>query len=73
MENIGERVRQARLLRGYSQTDLARVSGVHKDTISTIELGKHTPHPSTQRRLAEGLGIEVAELLGKAPASVGSS
>lgn len=62
-EHAGERLREARLLKGWSQGILSSQSGVHKDTISGIERGEHTPRPVTLRRLAKALGIEVPDLL----------
>jgi transcriptional regulator with XRE-family HTH domain len=54
-------LREARRRKGWSQKDLAEKSGVGQDTISGIESGRHEPRPSTLRKLAEALGIEVAE------------
>jgi transcriptional regulator with XRE-family HTH domain len=73
VDNIGQRLKEERQLRGWSQRDLARQTGVNTDTISGIETGQHEPRPSTLRKLAEGLGVEVRNLflepaLPKAPA-----
>jgi transcriptional regulator with XRE-family HTH domain len=73
VDNIGQRLREERQLRGWSQRDLARETRVNTDTISGIETGQHEPRPSTLRKLAEGLGIEVRDLFAegavpKAPA-----
>ncbi len=74
MDAIGQRLKEERLRKGWSQRDLARETGVNADTISGIETGQHEPRPSTLRRLTEGLGIEVRDLfaeptlLGKAEA-----
>jgi transcriptional regulator with XRE-family HTH domain len=70
---VGERLKEERLLRGWSQRDLAQEAGTTAETISSIETGQHDPRPSTLRKLAEGLGIEVRDLfmepaLPKAPA-----
>jgi transcriptional regulator with XRE-family HTH domain len=62
VDNISRRLREERQLRGWSQRDLARETGVNTDTISGIETGQHEPRPSTLRKLAEGLGIEVRDL-----------
>jgi len=62
VDNIGQRLREERQFRGWSQRDLARETGVNTDTISGIETGAHEPRPSTLRKLAEGLGIEVRDL-----------
>jgi transcriptional regulator with XRE-family HTH domain len=41
------------------------MAGVSQYTVSEIEQGKRDPHPSTLRKLAEALGIEVAALFGE--------
>ena len=63
-----ERLRALRELAGYSQQELADVSGVSQHTISEIELGRRKPQGRTLRKLAKVLGVEVADLLG-GPAS----
>ncbi len=74
-ERAGEHIREARLLKGWSQQMLAdktkesraasggRRGGVTKDTISKLERGEQTPRPVTLRRLAKALGLEVSDLL----------
>jgi transcriptional regulator with XRE-family HTH domain len=59
-----EMLRQIRELAGYSQQELADESGVSQHTISEIELGRRKPQGRTLRKLAEILGVEVADLLG---------
>ena len=61
MDGVGQRLREERQLRGWSQRDLARETGVNPDTISGIETEQHEPRPSTLRKLAEGLGLEVRD------------
>jgi transcriptional regulator with XRE-family HTH domain len=58
---VGKNVRQIRLQKGLSQTDLKSISGVGQDSISGIESGKHRPRPSTLRKLAAALGVEVED------------
>jgi transcriptional regulator with XRE-family HTH domain len=48
--------------RGWTQADLAREAGVHLETISGIEAGRHEPRPSTLQKLASAFGVEVEEL-----------
>ena len=47
--------------KGWSQKDLAEESGVGQDTISGIESGRHEPRPTTLRKLADALDVEVAD------------
>jgi transcriptional regulator with XRE-family HTH domain len=71
------KLREIRLRRGFSQADLSAVTGVAEFTISEIESGKRAnPRPSTLRKLAQALEVEVADLfedarppLGPAPTS----
>ncbi len=65
MGTIGERLRQARMRRVWTQENLARASGIPIVTISRIENGHHEgqPRQSTIRKLAGALGVEAAWLL----------
>lgn len=65
MGTIGERLRQTRMRRVWTQDDLARESGIPIVTISRIENGRHEgqPRQSTIRKLAGALGVEPAWLL----------
>jgi transcriptional regulator with XRE-family HTH domain len=56
-----ERVKEIRRRKGWSQKELAEESGVGQDTISGIESGRHEPRPSTLRKLADALDVEVAD------------
>ena len=47
-----------------SQEELARKSGVARDTISKLETGRRGAYPTTVRKLAAGLGVEPRLLLG---------
>lgn len=61
MVSVGDRIKDERRHQGLSQKDLGGISGVNQDTISGIESGRHEPRPSTLRKLAHALGIEVAD------------
>ena len=56
-----EILREFRRQKGWSQKDLADESGVGQDTISGIERGQHEPRPSTLRKLATALDVEIAD------------
>jgi len=60
----GEKLRQLRLQRGLSQRDLP----VAHDTVSAIESGRRSPHPSTLRKLAAALDVEVRDFFEEANA-----
>lgn len=46
-----------------TQHELADAAGVGRATIARLELGAPNPSPSTMRKLAAALKVEVAELL----------
>ena len=58
-----DRLKALRRLRAYSQQDLADAAGVGRNTISRIERGETGAQGRTLRRLAEALGVDVAELV----------
>src|SRR5687768_8177442 len=65
-------LREIRLRRGLSQADLSAMTGVAEFTISQIESGKRAnPRPSTLRKLAQGLGVEVTDLYGELDSPLG--
>jgi len=66
-------LRRLRLHKGWSQQDLAGKSGVGQDTISGIESGRREPRPSTLRKLAQALGVEVADFFRVPAAPLASS
>ena len=58
-----EKLREARLNRGYSQLELAELAGVSQASIAMIETGaRKNPHPRTLRKLAGALDIAVRDL-----------
>jgi len=56
-----EALKDIRRRHGLSQVDLSNRSGVAQNTISDIETGRREPRPSTLRKLARSLGVEVAD------------
>lgn len=62
--DIGDRLRKVREGRGLTQKNLSASSGVHFNTVSGIEAKRQKPHPSTLRKLAAALGVEVEDLTG---------
>jgi len=55
--------RQRRYERGLSIVDLEAKSGVAFSTISRLENGKQGAQMRTVRRLADALGVEIADLI----------
>jgi ribosome-binding protein aMBF1 (putative translation factor) len=71
LENIGgyldiwgERVRKARLAKGWSQNDLAVRARVVPQTISRIETARIRPHLRTMEQIAWALEVDVRWLIG---------
>ena len=58
----GEKVAELRIKRGLSQRDLADKANVSPSTINLTENDRTSLRPSTARRVAEALGVEVADL-----------
>jgi len=68
---LGLRIKYARLAKGMRLADLAKVSNCSESLISKIENNKATPSLNTLHRLAKGLGMTIATLLGDHVASQG--
>ena len=56
-----ERLAELRERRALTLRELSAMSGVAADTINQIELGRRKPRPSTLRKLAKALDVEVAD------------
>nr|WP_319949490.1 helix-turn-helix transcriptional regulator [uncultured Shimia sp.] len=56
-QNIGQRVKAARLQRGHTQADLAEAIEKAFETISNIERGKTAPNFSTLSDIAAALEV----------------
>ncbi len=57
------KLREVRLDQGLSQDELHEMTGVSRDTISKLETGdRPNPHPRTLRKLAQALGVSVADI-----------
>ena len=57
----GESIRYERMIRGWTQDDLSKHAGIHRDTISGIESGRHRARPSTLRKLAGTFDCEIRD------------
>lgn len=67
MEPIFNRIEEVRLAKGLSRQELARLSGVHYQTIGYLERGEYSPTLALALRIAEELEIEVGELFSLRP------
>ena len=53
----GKELRRIRLEKGLERPDLEERSGVHRSTITRIELGQPTLRLGTAHKIAEALGV----------------
>ena len=60
---LARRLRVLRFVRGWSQETLAEVSGLHRTYVSAIERGRCNLSLASMTKLADALGVTVAELL----------
>lgn len=61
--DLGKRLREFRLARGLSETDLETRTGIPGSHISAVEEGKAKPTIDTLEGLAKGVGVELYQLL----------
>jgi transcriptional regulator with XRE-family HTH domain len=59
---LGRVIRELRARHKYSQEELGHRAGIHHVSVSLIESGKVNPTWGNVRRLAEALGVTLAEL-----------
>jgi transcriptional regulator with XRE-family HTH domain len=66
-ESLAARLKVFREAKGLTKYRLAKVSGISEVYIYRLELGQiKNPRRDTLQKLAHGLGISVAELVGEA-------
>ncbi|MGZ5129045.1 MAG: helix-turn-helix domain-containing protein [Actinomycetota bacterium] len=63
-KHFGNRLREARLAAGLSQSELEELSGIPKARLSRYENGHVEPSIQTLARLARALNVSEASLLG---------
>lgn len=63
------RVRAARQAAGLSQAAVAQAAGVSRQTIGTIESGRHRPSVDAALAIARAIGCSVEDLFGGPPAT----
>ena len=65
MVYVGERLKKQRTLRALTQAELAERAGVTTATVARIERDEIEPRMTTLRKLAQGLEVDPAELVGE--------
>ena len=64
MSGIGERIKQLRLEKGWTQEVLAKLLGVSRLAVARWETGERRPRKKYLDKLAEVFGVSMEELLG---------
>lgn len=67
MLTIGERIRDFRRQKGWTQAGLAGRSGIPQPNLSRIEAGEQDPTVSTVLRICSALGVRPAEIFEDRP------
>lgn len=68
---LGRAVRGERQRRGLSQEELAELAGLDRTYISGLERGTRNPALTTQHKVADALGVPLADLLALAATEKG--
>jgi transcriptional regulator with XRE-family HTH domain len=64
---FGNRLRQLRLERGFSQEKLAEMAGLHRNYVGVLERGGQSPSLDAICKLAFALKVKAGELLVNLP------
>jgi len=64
---VGQRIRALRKARRLTQTALAARCGLSQESLSRMEIGKHSPSLAALDRIALALGVTPASLLDVEP------
>lgn len=60
---LGERIKELRVQKGFTQLQLSTDIGIEKTNLSRIERGQTNPTYSTLLIISKGLGISVKDLV----------
>ena len=60
---IGSKIMYGRKMKGWSQTDLGKLVGMTKASISGIEKGHNKPSPKNLKKISDALGIPMEMLV----------
>lgn len=64
---VGERIKQARREKGFTQKLLGTLSGTSEGTVRQYEIGKRQPRIEQLQKIADALDIPIGELIGTTP------
>lgn len=62
-QKIGQRIRELRESKGFSQQNLAAICNFEKANLSRIEAGRTNPTVSTLYKISQALEITISELV----------
>jgi transcriptional regulator with XRE-family HTH domain len=65
VKDIGKRIRDLRMAMKLTQSQFAELVGLSEDSIGKVERGISVPTIETLMKMAEGLKVTLAELLGE--------
>jgi len=60
---FSKKIREVRLKKKMSQGDVAKILGVHRTYISSLERGVRNPSLVTVQKIAKALGVNVVRLI----------
>ncbi len=60
-----EKIRELRQARGMTTRAFAREAGISTETLNAIEHGRRRPSMRTLEKVAEALGVDARDLLGR--------
>ena len=60
---LGERIRELREAKHWSQEEFADLCGLHRTAVGFLERAERNPRLDTLMTISKGLGITVSELL----------
>ncbi len=63
LPDIGQRLRELRMMHGHSQRELAKRAGVTNGTISLIEQNRISPSIGSLKKVLDGFPISIADFL----------
>jgi transcriptional regulator with XRE-family HTH domain len=62
LQDFGDRVRELRLARDWSQEDFAERCGLHRTYVGSIERGEQNVSLANIAKIAKALGVPIREL-----------
>ena len=70
--SLAQKLRILRAQRGLTVKDASAIIGVNRHTLRSLELGEHEPGYPTLRKIADGYGVPVEDLM-EDPVGVGKA